>query len=86
MEPQKLDKPPLPQGGLVDLFWYLTLLFLEGIFTHRGRTRRSSYGDHDTGAHADAMEHRVPITVLQYNKALSLGLRSSPPPMKYAGK
>ncbi len=33
-----------------------------------------------------ASDLRMPITVLQYNKALAQGLRSSPPMLKYQGE
>eukprot|EP00795_Rhopilema_esculentum_P001302 gene1302-15691_t len=49
------------------------------------RTRRSSDGDNDTQSIVSAVEHRMPVTVLQYNKAITKGLRSSPPPMKFQG-
>ena len=66
-------------------YWLTCHCFIQGISSGPPRIRRSSLGGRN-GASIEAMEHRMPITVLQYNKALTAGLRSSPSSMKYGGR
>eukprot|EP00794_Sanderia_malayensis_P018719 gene18719-20608_t len=49
------------------------------------RSRRSSMSDTDQKNIQPSSELRMPITVLQYNKALAQGLRSSPPNLRQHG-